>query len=296
VPLLRKAPASSDRSTSRRQARQLAEAKGARTVSVCIPARNEEDTVGRIVSAIRRDLVEAVGLVDEVVVMDHASQDATAAIAERAGARVVSADDVATEFGPALGKGDVLWRSLQVSRGDIIVWVDADLEAFTSDYVVALVRPLLVDPKVALVKATYNRVLGGQADEGGRVTELTARPALRLQFPELSHIRQPLGGEYAIRRHVAERIAFEVDYGVEVGLLIDVAELIGPGSVAQVDLGTRRHRNRPLRELHEQATQVLRAVLDRSGGRPSDDAPACRPPVGALARHGATALRPQPVA
>ncbi len=272
------------------QARLLTEAKGTRTVSVCIPARNEAQTVGRIVAAIHRDLVESTRLVDEIVVMDHRSTDGTAAVAERAGARVVSADDVAAEFGPAVGKGDVLWRSLLASRGDIVVWVDADLEAFSSDYVVALVRPLLLDERVALVKASYNRSLGGVAGEGGRVTELTARPALRLQFPELSHIRQPLGGEYAIRRQVAERIAFEVDYGVEVGLLIDVAELVGPGSVAQVDLGTRKHRNRPLRELHEQATQVLRSVLDRSGGRPAEDAPACRPPVAALARRGVAVL------
>lgn len=278
------------------RARLLAEAKGGRTISVCIPARDEEETVGRIVAAVRKDLVDDVALVDEIVVMDHSSKDATAAVAERAGARVVSADEVAAEFGAALGKGDVLWRSLLASRGDIIVWVDADLEGFTSEYVVALLGPLLLDDQVALVKATYNRALGGVAGEGGRVTELTARPALRLQFPELSHIRQPLGGEYAIRRRVAERLAFEVDYGVEVGLLIDVAELLGTGAVAQVDLGTRRHRNRPLRELHEQATQVLRAVLDRSGGHPTADGPACRPPIATLALRGAAALRGQPAA
>ncbi len=276
------------------RARLLAEAKGARTISVCIPARDEEATIGRIVAAVHKDLVGEVGLVDEIVVMDHSSTDATAAVAQRAGARVVDADAVAAEFGAALGKGDVLWRSLLASRGDIVVWVDADLEGFTSEYVVALLGPLLLDDHVALVKATYNRSLAGVPGEGGRVTELTARPALRLQFPELSHIRQPLGGEYAIRRRIAERLAFEVDYGVEVGLLIDVAELLGPGAVAQVDLGSRKHRNRPLRDLHEQATQVLRAVLDRSGGRPSADAPACRPPIASLALRGADAWRGQP--
>lgn len=243
----------------------LAEVKGPRSVSVCIPARNEERTIGPIVGAIRAHLKDEAGLVDEIVVMNHASTDATASTAALAGARVVDADRVAAEFGPAVGKGDVLWRSLLASDGDIVVWLDADLESFTPDYVTALLGPLLLSESVSLVRANYTRSLGGETGAGGRVTELTARPALKLLFPELAHIRQPLGGEYAIRRDVAEELSFEVDYGVEVGLLIDVARRRGVASIAQVELGTRVHRNRPLDELHEQAVQVLRAITSRSG-------------------------------
>ena len=245
--------------------RILAEHKGDRVVSVCIPARNEAATIAPIVQTIHRELVAATHLVDEIVVLDHTSTDGTAAIARAAGARVVSANDTLAAYGPAVGKGDVLWRSLAAARGDVIVWLDADLESFTSDYVTRLLGPLLLDDSVAMVRATYNRTLNGQAAEGGRVTELTARPALKLLFPHLAHVRQPLGGEYAIRRDVAEAVPFEIDYGVEIGLLIDVAERFGAASITQVDLGARVHRNRPLAELHDQAGEVLRAILTRAG-------------------------------
>lgn len=255
----------------------LTEVKGSRTVSVCIPARNEARTIGPIVAAIRAHLKDEAGLVDEIVVMNHASTDGTASTAALAGARVVDADLVAAEFGPAVGKGDVLWRSLLASRGDIVVWLDADLESFTPDYVTALLGPLLLSDSVSLVRANYTRALGDDSSGGGRVTELTARPALKLLFPELAHIRQPLGGEYAIRRDVAERVSFEVDYGVEVGLLIDVARRCGVASIAQVDLGNRVHRNRPLAELHDQAVEVLRAITTRAGQGLADATR--RPPV-----------------
>ena len=251
------------------RAHVLAEAKRDQTVSVCIPARNEAATIGGIVSAIRQDLMEQVPLVDELIVMDHDSADATASVATRAGALVVPTDRVARFAGPAVGKGDVLWRSVRASRGDVIVWLDADLEGFSSDYVTGLLGPLLLDERVSLVKAVYDRTLDGAASAGGRVTELTARPALRLLVPELAHVRQPLGGEYAIRRTVAEAVPFEVDYGVEIGLLIDVMRVAGVPSIAQVDLGTRVHRNRPLHELHDQAVEVLRTVLSRSGQVPA---------------------------
>lgn len=245
--------------------RILADHKNGRTISVCIPARNEAATIAPIVSAIYRDLVVSTDLVDEIVVLDHASTDDTTSIARSAGATVVSANDVLAEFGPAIGKGDVLWRSLAASQGDVIVWLDADLESFTSDYVTRLLGPLLLDAHVSLVRATYDRTLNGKSAEGGRVTELTARPALKLLFPELAHVRQPLGGEYAIRRDVAEAVPFEIDYGVEIGLLIDVAKQFGATSITQVDLGARIHRNRPLVELHDQAGEVLRAILTRAG-------------------------------
>lgn len=257
---------------------ELVAAKAGRTVSVAIPARDEQATIADVVGLVVDGLVRRHGLVDEVVVVDHRSSDDTARLARRAGAVVQSADDLLAEHGVALGKGDVLWRSLVATQGDLVVWLDADLRSFGPHYVSGLLGPLLHDPDVALVRATYERAYAGVSGEGGRVTELLARPVISMLFPELSHIRQPLGGEYAVRRDVAESVSFEPDYGVEMGLLLDVAAKYGVDSIAQVDLGERIHRNRPLAALREQSRQVLRAVLSRT-------------PHGA-AVHGAIPLRP----
>ena len=243
--------------------RMLVEAKQGRRIAVCIPARNEETTVGGIVHATHRALRASVPLVDEIIVMDHASTDDTAAAGRAAGARVVSVNDVAGEFGAAVGKGDVLWRSLLVTDADIIAWIDADLTSFDPVHVVRLVGPLLLDERVSMVRGMHVRQLNGTASEGGRVTALTARPLLRLLHPELAHIQQPLGGEYAVRRRVAVQVPFEVDYGVEMGLLLDIARLTGAASIEQVDLGPLGHRNRPLAELHEQSVQIMRSLLCR---------------------------------
>jgi glucosyl-3-phosphoglycerate synthase len=238
--------------------------KGCHRISLCIPARDEAATVGPIVATLHAPLVQVCGLIDELVVLDHRSTDATAHVARDAGARVVDADSVLPEYGPALGKGDVLWRSLAATSGDIIVWLDADLVGLTPEVVLGLVGPLLADPSVTMVRAVYERALGGRAGEGGRVTELTARPVLSLLHPRLAHVRQPLGGEYAARREVLESVPFEPDYGVEMGLLIDIAAAWGAESIAQVDVGRRVHRNRPLSALAGQAREVLRAALSRA--------------------------------
>ncbi|CAB4625367.1 unannotated protein [freshwater metagenome] len=251
------------RLTSELSVENLVTKKNGRTISVCIPARNEAATIAPILLRIKRELMDAHPLVDQLIVMDHESTDQTAEVASECGATVISANDVMSQFGPALGKGDVLWRSVEASTGDIVVWLDADLASFTAQYVTALVEPMLNDDSIALVRANYLRTLHGEGDEGGRVTELTARPILKLLYPELSHIRQPLGGEYAIRRDVAQAMPFEIDYGVEIGLLIDIARTYGVDSIAQAELGVRTHRNRPLTELHEQAIQVMRAALTR---------------------------------
>ena len=251
------------RLTSELSVENLVTKKNGRTISVCIPARNEAATIAPILLRIKRELMDAHPLVDQLIVMDHESTDQTAEVASECGATVISANDVMSQFGPALGKGDVLWRSVEASTGDIVVWLDADLASFTAQYVTALVEPMLNDDSIALVRANYLRTLHGEGDEGGRVTELTARPILKLLYPELSHIRQPLGGEYAIRREVAQAMPFEIDYGVEIGLLIDIARTYGVDSIAQAELGVRTHRNRPLTELHEQAIQVMRAALTR---------------------------------
>lgn len=259
----------------------LVAAKDGRRVSVCLAARDEEPTIGRIVRTLR-PLVDA-GLVDDVVVLDHGSHDRTAAVAAAAGARVVPADSVLPQFGPAVGKGDVLWRSLAATDSDILVWLDADIVGLSCDVVRGLLGPLLADPATALVRAVYTRRLGAGRREGGRVTERTARPVLSLVHPRLAHLRQPLGGEYAGRRDVLEAVPFEPDHGVEMGLLIDVAERFGVGCIAQVDVGDRVVRNRPLSSVSGQAREVLRAALSRV------DAPASaglrgdlplRPPMG----------------
>ena len=246
---------------------RLVAGKGPLDVSVCIPARNEELTVGAIVRQIRTHLTDAEGgppLVDEIVVMDDGSIDATAAEAEEAGARVVAVADVLPEEGELAGKGNVLWKSVAASTGDIIVWVDADLTSFTPACVSGLIGPLLWNPDITMVKGFYERPeIDGTG--GGRTTELMARPLLATLFPHLTPVHQPLGGEYSARRSVLERVPFAQGYGVETGLLIDIAELSGIERIAQVDLGTRIHRNRPLDELSVQATEILHAGLRRAG-------------------------------
>jgi glucosyl-3-phosphoglycerate synthase len=225
------------------------------TISVVVPARNEEETVGAIVRAVRRDLPD---LVHEVVVVDDGSIDDTAAAALSAGALVVPASG-----GP--GKGQAMTDGLAASRGDVVVFCDGDLYEFDSSFVPKLVTPLLEQPDVKFVKAVYRRPLGDRPDEGGRVTELVARPLLSLLFPQLEHVVQPLGGEYAGWRSVFGAVAFDDGYGVDVGILIDVAGRFGVGAIAQVDLGVRLHRNRPLPQLVPQARAVMATVLGRAG-------------------------------
>ncbi|MDO8733510.1 MAG: glucosyl-3-phosphoglycerate synthase [Actinomycetota bacterium] len=277
------APVRQLRLTSDLAVAELMAHKGDRRVSVCIPARNEAATIAPILLRIKRELMDAHALVDELIVLDHDSTDQTAEVANECGATVIDASSVMPEFGPALGKGDVLWRSVEASSGDFIVWLDADLGSFTPEYVTGLLEPLLLDDELALVRSTYRRTFHGEGDEGGRVTELTARPVLQLLYPELAHIRQPLSGEYAIRREVALATQFEIDYGVEIGLLIDISRAYGVDSIAQVDLGTRTHRNRPLSELHEQAIQVLRAALSRTPALEIADGAYTRPALNDVA-------------
>jgi glucosyl-3-phosphoglycerate synthase len=247
-------------------AEQLAErkARDGHRVSVCLPARDEASTVGTIVTDLRTRLVEGVGLVDEILVVDDHSSDRTAEVAADAGATVVAVDDVLPELGPGEGKGEALWKSVAACDGDLIVWCDADITDFGPRFVVGLLGPLLTNPDVEFVKGFYDRPTDASAHGGGRVTELTARPAISLLFPHLASIVQPLAGEYAGRRDLLERLPFVQGYGVDLGLLIDIAELEGTGVLAQVDLGTRRHRNRTLDELGPQALAVLQTALRRA--------------------------------
>ncbi len=246
---------------------RLLAAKGDSTVSIVLPARNEEATVGKIVTTIRRDLVEPAHLVDEIVVIDSRSTDATAAVARAAGAVVVSQDAVTSGLPPMRGKGDALWAGLAASSGDIVAFVDADVDPFDSRFVTGLIGPLLTDPSVLFVKGFYHRPLslGGHSepDGGGRVTELVARPLLNLFWPDLAGFVQPLAGEAAGRRQVLERVPFVSGYGVETAMLIDLLGLVGLDALAQVDLGQRAHRHQGNEALGQMAAQIQLTAWSR---------------------------------
>ncbi|MEU2112204.1 glucosyl-3-phosphoglycerate synthase [Streptomyces sp. NPDC019507] len=240
---------------------RLLSAKQDTTVSVVLPALNEEATVGEIVTVIRRELMtDAVPLVDELVVVDSGSTDRTAEVAARAGARVVHRDAILPRVPAVPGKGEVLWRSLLVTDGDIVCFVDADLKEFSADFVSGIVGPLLTDPEVQFVKAMYDRPLGDTPGQGGRVTELVARPLLNLHWPQLAGFVQPLGGEYAARRSLLERLPFPVGYGVELGLLVDALHTVGLDALAQVDVGVRLHRHQDGQALGRMAAAIYRTA------------------------------------
>lgn len=245
----------------------LADAKDGRAISVCLPARDEDQTVGPIVETIRRDLIDNIGLVDEVLVIDDHSTDRTAEVALAAGAKVIEAEAILPAYGEGYGKGEALWKSVYAAEGDLIVWCDTDIVDFRPHIVSGLLGPLLVNHRVSFVKGFYERPVDAQGSGGGRVTELVARPLLSLLFPQLAPIVQPLAGEYACRREVAESLPFVRGYGVDIGLLIDVAERFGIDTMAQVDLDVRVDRNRPLDELSPQAMAIVQTTLRRAGSR-----------------------------
>ncbi|QWF79234.1 glucosyl-3-phosphoglycerate synthase [Amycolatopsis sp. CA-230715] len=251
----------------------LAEAKGGRTVSVVMPALDEEETVGAVVASVRPLLGT---LVDELVVVDSGSTDATAEVAAAAGARVVRREDVLPSLKPLPGKGEVLWRALAATTGDLVVYLDSDLVDPDPAFVPALLGPLLTAPGVHLVKGFYRRPLRLETAElgtgGGRVTELLARPVLAALRPALSGIIQPLGGEYAATREFLESVPFAAGYGVEIGLLMDAEAAYGMDGLAQVNLGVRKHRNRSLLQLGVMARQILGTALARAGVDASESA------------------------
>ncbi|MEU4444742.1 glucosyl-3-phosphoglycerate synthase [Actinosynnema sp. NPDC050801] len=240
---------------------ELVAAKGNRTVSVVLPALDEEATVGDVVGVVRPLLG---GLVDELVVVDSGSTDDTVARAAAAGARVVHRTDVLPEFPPRPGKGEVLWRSLAATSGDLVVFLDSDLVDPDREFVPALLGPLLTRD-VHLVKGFYRRPLRLESTGGGRVTELAARPLLNALRPELAGVVQPLGGEYAGTREFLESVPFAPGYGVEIGLLLDAHARYGLDGIAQVNLGVRKHRNRDLWQLGPMAAQIAVTLLRRCG-------------------------------
>ncbi|WP_103502128.1 glucosyl-3-phosphoglycerate synthase, partial [Streptomyces sp. SM14] len=266
--LARRSWSAADRPLSRLLAAKR-RAGPAGSVSVVLPALDEEATVGPIVEAIRTDLMERVPLVDELMVLDSGSTDRTAEVAGAAGAKVVHRDEVLPRLPALPGKGEVLWRSLFATSGEIVCFVDADLREFDSRFVSGIVGPLLTDPGVELVKAMYDRPLGTEqagAGQGGRVTELVARPLLNLHWPRLAGVVQPLGGEYAARRSLLEQLPFPVGYGVELGTLIDTLRISGLDAIAQVDVGVRRHRHQDGQALGRMAAAIYRTAQTRLPG------------------------------
>jgi glucosyl-3-phosphoglycerate synthase len=245
---------------------ELVAAKAGRTISVVLPALNEAETVAAVINTITPMLGE---LVDELIVLDSGSTDDTEARARAAGARVVHREEALPEIAPQPGKGEALWRSLAATTGDIIVFIDSDLIDPDPMFVPRLVGPLLTEDGIHLVRGFYRRPLkvgdGEDANGGGRVTELVARPLLAALRPELGYVLQPLGGEYAGTRELLTAVPFAPGYGVEIGILIDTYDRFGLDAIAQVNLGVRTHRNRPLSELGPMSRQIIATLLTRCG-------------------------------
>lgn len=267
-------------------------------VSVVIPARNEARTVGGVVSLLRSELMEEVPLVDELVVIDSDSTDETAAVAREAGAVVHRSAEIAPHLGSNPGKGEALWKSLFVTTGELLVFVDADLTEWGPHFVTGLVGTLTADPATRLVKGWYDRVLdldGRRSTEGGRVTELVARPVLDLWWPELAGVVQPLAGEWAAHRSLMESLTVPTGYGVEIASLIDTFTTHGLDAIAQVDLGARAHHHQQDHDLAVMAAELLAVVHARHEGDATNvTAPAQE--LHQFTREGGWRARPVPLA
>jgi nucleotide-binding universal stress UspA family protein len=235
------------------------------TISLALPALNEEGTLGHVIQTIRQALMEAAPLLDEIVLIDSNSSDRTREIAAGLGIPVHIHQLTLPQYGARRGKGEALWKSLYLTRGDIVLWIDTDIVNIQPHFVYGLIGPLLLRPEIQFVKGFYQRPLRVgdklQAGGGGRVTELTARPLLNLFYPELSGVIQPLAGEYGGRRAALEKLPFSSGYGVEIGLLIDTLETFGLGAIAQVDLLERIHHNQPLEALGKMSFTIIQTVF-----------------------------------
>ncbi len=249
-------------------------------VSLVVPARNEAATVGDVVTRVRSALMETVSLVDEIVVIDSDSTDDTYAVATDAGAVVHRSAEIRPDLGSVPGKGEAMWKSLFVTSGELLVFMDADLVDWDTHFVPGLLGPLLTRPEVALVKGFYERPGwsgagsagaggpgGGEGTlDGGRVTELVARPWIALEHAELAGLVQPLAGEWAVRRSLFSALSVPTGYAVELAALVDTASLHGVDALAQVDLGRRAHSHQDLLDLGAMAVQILGAMQSRRAG------------------------------
>ena len=248
----------------------LVASKRGQRVSLVVPARNEAATVGNLVSKLRTTLMETSDLVDELVVIDSDSSDDTARIASDAGAAVYASAAIRPELGTHPGKGEAMWKSQFVTTGELIVFMDADLTDWDTHFVRGLLGPLLNDSRVDLVKGYYRRP-GEHGLDGGRVTELVARPLLALHRPPLRDLIQPLAGEWSIRRSLFERLSVPTGYGVELAALVDTLDTRGMDAIAQVDLGRRDHSHQDLFDLGLMATQIVGMMSRRLGTGPDAD-------------------------
>jgi glycosyltransferase involved in cell wall biosynthesis len=244
----------------------LVAAKDPTTVAVVIPTKDCAGTVAGVIERTAGPLA-ARELIDELIVVDADSRDGTAEVAASAGARVLQQDELAAAQGPALGKGDAMWRAVGACHSDVVCFLDGDTQDPDPGHLAGLLGPLLAEPQVKLVKGAFARPLrAGDVqlpNEGGRVTELMARPLLNLHFPLLAAFSQPLAGEFAARRELLTAIPFPVGYGVEIAVLIDALRRDGLDALAECDLGQRQNRHQPLRALGEMAYAVLAAVERR---------------------------------
>ena len=245
---------------------ELKEKQGV-TISLGLPALNEEKTIGLVIKRIKGALMDRVPLLDQLVLIDSDSTDRTREIAADLGVPVVRHSRILPEMGTHVGKGEALWKSLHVLDGDIVAWIDTDIRNIQPRFVHGLLGPLLREPRIQYVKGFYRRPIRQGltlfAEGGGRVTELMARPLINLFFPELSGFIQPLSGEYAGRRAILESVPFFTGYGVEIGLLIDIAETAGLSAIGQVDLERRIHRNQPLSNLSQMSFTILQAAISK---------------------------------
>ncbi len=236
-------------------------------ISLALPALNEEKTIGNVIRTIKGALMDRVPLLDEIVLVDSDSTDRTREIAASLGLPVHIHQSTLPQYGTRHGKGEALWKSLYLTRGDILIWIDTDIVNVHPRFVCGLLGPLIINPEIQFIKGFYRRSLkvGNkvQVGGGGRVTELTARPLINLFYPELSGVIQPLSGEYGGRRAALEQLPFSSGYGVEIGLLIDVLEKFGLGAIAQVDLRERIHHNQPLEALSKMSFAIIQTVMYR---------------------------------
>ncbi len=234
-------------------------------VSVGLPTLNVAETLPSILEIILDELVERYPLVDQLAIIDSHSKDGTVGLAKKAGVEVYFDDEIRTDLGAKEGKGEALWKSLFVLKGDIVIWVDSDIENFHSKFIYGLVGPLLLNPDIQFVKGFYQRPIkedGKLKKGGGRVTEILARPLVNLFYPELSYFLQPLSGEYGGRRSLLTSVPFYTGYAVEIGLLVEIWKRYGLNVMAQVDLGTRIHHNQPTVKLGKMSFVVLQAFLN----------------------------------
>jgi len=235
------------------------------SITMCIPAHNEAATIGRVVEYVRRFRDDHPRLVDEILVVDDRSDDGTANVAVAAGARVVTTAEYCP--GGSRGKGDAVWASLQACETDLIGWMDGDLVEFPERLVPELFAPLMDDDSVQLVKGAFTRInADGTTVVGGRVTSLTAKPLIEILNPELAQLADPLSGVFAGRAKVIREFDIERDYGVDVGIVLDVSRRFGPWAIREVHLGRIVHRQQDIDRLSVMATMVARTIIDRNGG------------------------------